>query len=390
MSHFKSKTRQLVGAISVASLTFMGQANADLIGLDIDNSNAQAYIAAGNGDNSNTREDNLASITDPNNASSPFNGVVSIFIESSRGGFICTGAALNKRHILSAAHCVDENDQGQVINLANPDNRVRVVFNSDGTANDIITAQNVDMHPDYNGFNICSDGTSGCLNDDVAIIELDRDIPEGTQTYDLFSGQVFDTLNLSSQGGGDGSLFTMVGYGTRGDGYSGYYDDALGSPDFFSKLVGQNIVDAISFDDDGSGLAEVWHADFDGTYTDNDDNFGGGAGAEYDLDFFCAVYDICSSWLPEGIEANIGGGDSGGPSFVFNALTGQLEIAGINTFGAPTSPIAPGAYGDRFGGILMNPYADWINYQVSQVPTPNSILLFGLALAGLATARRKA
>lgn len=393
MLNIKTKTLKLVSAMSFASLAVMGQANADLLSIDIDNSNAKAYIASGNGDNSVSRGDNLASITDPNTANSPFSGVVSIFIEMESGGFICTGAALNKRHILSAAHCVDENDQGKTINLADPNNNVRVVFNSDGTRNDIITAQKVDIHPDYDGFNVCPDGSTGCVNDDVAIIELDRDIPEGTKTYDLFSGQVFDTLNLASQGGGDGSLFTMVGYGTRGDGYSGYYTndgDAAGSPDFFSKLVGMNIVDAISFDDDGSGQAEVWHADFDGTYTDNDDLFGDGAGVEHDFDFFCDVYGICSSWLPEGIEANIGGGDSGGPSFVYNALIDTYEIAGINTFGARTSPVAPGAYGDRFGGILMNPYANWIAAQVSQIPTPGSIMLFGLALAGLATARRKA
>lgn len=390
MSKLVTFKRSLLGAVSIASLAISGHASADLLTPGIDNSNAQAYIAVGNGDNSLPRADNLARITDPNTQASPFNGVVSLYMEIQGATYICTGSALNKRHILSAAHCVDENGQGQVMDLSDPNNDLLVVFNNDGAANDIIRAKKIDIHPDYTGFNVCADGSAGCIQDDIAIVELERDIPEGTTTYDLFSPHVNDTYNNMLNGvGGDGDIFTMVGYGTRGDGHSGFYTndgDPAGSPDYFSKLVGYNIVDAFGSDDEGSGAMELWYADFDGTYTDVDGNFGT-PNAEYDLDLFCDNFGICSSWLAEDQEANIGGGDSGGPSFIFNAVTGQYEIAGINTFGANTSPIAAGAFGSRLGGVLMNPYTQWIT---SQIPTPTTLALFGLAMLGLTTRRKKA
>lgn len=389
MSKLKTISRSLFGAVSFASLAVSSQASADLLTPNIDNSNAQAYIAVGNGDNGLSRADNLNRITDPNTADSPFNGVVSLFMNIQGTGYICTGTALNKRHILSAAHCVDENGQGQVMDLSDPNNDLLVVFNSNGTRNDVIRAKKVDIHPDYTGFNVCADGSGGCIQDDIAIVELERDIPEGTTTYDLFSPHVNDTFNnMRSGAGGDGDIFTMVGYGTRGDGHSGFYTndgDALGSPDYFSKLVGYNIVDAFGSDDEGSGAMELWYADFDGTYTDVDGNFGT-PNTEYDIDLFCVNFGICSSWLPEDQEATIGGGDSGGPSFIFNSVTGKYEIAAINTFGANTSPVAPGAFGARLGGILMNPYTQWI---VSQIPTPTTLALFGLAMLGLSTRRKK-
>jgi hypothetical protein len=57
----------------------------------------------------------------------------------------------------------------------------------------------------------------------------------------------------------------------------------------------------------------------------------------------------------------LGGGDSGGPSFVWNATTAKYELAAINTFsfegdGYNTAPF----FGSGLGGILVHPYLDWI------------------------------
>jgi secreted trypsin-like serine protease len=390
MSKLKNKT--FLGAVSVLALTLSSQASADLMGSFIDNSNVQSYISAGNGDGSQTPGDAVDNLIDANNSSSRFTGVVSLNPIKNGSSYICTGTAISRYHILTAAHCVDTDGAGTVISDPNDMN---VFFNASSTHSDEQWGvQNITMHPDYDGFNICPDGSGGCLGDDIAIIRLSQPIPDDVEVYDFYNQQVRDTVNSTDFFGTptDGDIFTMVGYGTRGDGHNGYTE----GPDFFEKLAGANIVDTFAFDDEGSGSAEVWYADFDGNYTDVDgtlvDENGdllGNPGDVYAFDYLCDNDGICSSWLPEGVENNIGGGDSGGPSFVYDAINDKYLLAGINTFGAPVSPTGKaGAYGDLFGGILTNAYSNWIS-QNSQVPGPATIVLFGLALAGLVSTRRK-
>ena len=62
-----------------------------------------------------------------------------------------------------------------------------------------------------------------------------------------------------------GSEFTMVGYGTSGDGIAGYNV----SPSFRVKRKGANIFDVYETDDEQDYAPnspwEVWYYDFDGT-----------------------------------------------------------------------------------------------------------------------------
>lgn len=328
----------------------------------------------------------------PFTAAGEFTGVVSIEIFRDNGYYICTGTAISPRHIITAAHCI-ERDDGSIMDLSA--GTVSAVFSDGGAFVDYIPSTSVVAHPDYLGFGVCSatDGSGfsgGCLNDDIAILTLESDVPAGTEIYDFYTGDI-----------DSGELFTMVGYGTTGNGVEGY----TGSPDWTNKRFGFNIPEYFDCDDanmapDATGgystsiacpvlfgsEAEVWYADFDGV-------FGNSA-----IDFFCQAFGTCGASFGSDttaglFEANIGGGDSGGPSFVYDSANDKFLLAGNNTFGIDTSPLAYGGYGHVFGGNLYAPYLDWIGGILSMntaVSAPATLaLLFG-GLGVMAVRRRKA
>ncbi|MFC3201566.1 trypsin-like serine protease [Alteromonas oceani] len=327
-----------------------------------------------------------------------FTGVVSIEIVRDGGVYICTGSAISSRHIITAAHCIERND-GSIMDLSA--GTVSAVFSDGGNFVDYIPSSSVVAHPDYLGFAVCSAsdgaGFSGvCLNDDIAILTLEEDIPAGVEIYDFYTGDV-----------DSGDIFTMVGYGTTGNGYDGY----TGSPDWTNKRYGFNIPEIFDCDDasiapDRSGgyassaacpavfgsEAEVWYADFDGYFTGE---INGTMYTDVLVDRFCALYGIgCGAFFDSDtttglFEATIGGGDSGGPSFIYDSTNDKFLLAANNTFGANTSPIADGAFGDRFGGNLYAPYLDWINSITNaNAPATLAILLSGLGI--MVVRRRKA
>lgn len=340
------------------------------------------YILAG------ALPDTPAARVDANLASSPYSGVVSINIRYNAQSFICSGTLVGTRQVVTAGHCVDTNGNGRVIDVSQPfstsGNDVRVVFNATGSGAGaaVVNASAVSINPNYAGFGNCPVGVPGfCVNDDVAVITLAQDAPADAKIYRLFSGDL-----------GLGQLVNLAGYGTSGDGINGFNVDA----NFRIKRSGSNVLDLFEGNDEaltgfdsfgflqGLGRSEVWFADFDGTNS---------RGLLKDSN--CTVFLVCTQQLANGVETNIGGGDSGGPTFI--DINNELFLVGDNTFGwSGFGEERRGAFGSLFGGILLGAYTDYLFGAtngaiqiVSNVPEPGTLALFGLGFAMLPAMRKR-
>ncbi len=306
----------------------------------------------------------------PNTPTSPFAGVGSIFIDPDPAdptGFICTGTPISRTEVITAGHCFDTDGNGS--NDVDPEN-VLFVLNYDADYSHIIPGAAIHVHPDFDGF-----GT-GSPFDDLTVLLLSEPLPPEIPTYALANP---DWL-------AEGTPLVMVGYGDSGTGLEGYTVDSS----FNVKRGGANLAEVVELDDEGGGEFELVAWDFEyegnnkydpvmGTFSNSDDYFG-----------------YLPYALPNGLETTLGGGDSGGPSFMFNPLDpADLTpyLAAVNTFSF-WDPAWPGhdkagRFGSGGGAVWLNPsYQSWI----ASVPDSSSWALeASLASMALAwVARRRA
>jgi hypothetical protein len=278
------------------------------------------------GDPNGTPTDSPSLRVDTNASNSAFAGVGSLRVNTTSGTYICTATPYDATHVLSAAHCVDINNDGR---LTFKDGVQSVIFqlnlDTDSPTDQVdvsINASSYRIHPDYTGFGRPS------VNDDLSVITLSSSLPAGVPTY---------ALHTTALGAGTTRL-VMVGYGDTGTGTGGY----TGGASFTVKRRGENMVDAFYGQDDRRKPAanEVFRFDFDGP--SGNGSFGGPT-------------------LGNDVETTLGGGDSGGPSFVRcngcdPALASSYTLAGVNTFTQGSAPF----FGSLGGGIAVQSYVNWI------------------------------
>ncbi len=109
---------------------------------------------------------------------------------------------------------------------------------------------------------------------------------------------------------------------------------------------------------EGSGRAEIFRYDFDTPATTG----------------------IIGGSLGNDIETIIGPGDSGGAAL--RQTANGWELIGINTFTEGYG----GRFGDTGGGVLVEPYTDWIS-QTTGIPEPSGMLM--LSFSALLMLRRR-
>ncbi len=248
-----------------------------------------------------------------------FPGVGSLFMtKGGPSGYICTGTLIATDYVLTAGHCLDTNNDGGVD--FKPSN-VTFRTTNNGLYVEQRTGAALYINPAFTGF----DGFN--VNDDISIIKLSSAIT---------NAEVYPIASLSP-----GQKITMVGYGQSGDGVNGY----TVQPSLAIKRIGYNNVNP-GFGGQDDPLSppadEVFYGDFDGPTGNGTDNL---------------------PTLGNNLETTLGGGDSGGPSFVNTVNsdgTYSYKIAGVNTF-TIDKPNAPAPkFGSEFGGIIVASYQTWI------------------------------
>ncbi len=252
--------------------------------------------------------DSPAARVDPNTATSPWAGVVSVIVK----GQTYSGVVIGPRHVLTAAH------------VAGDPQHTKVQLNLGGEAAHVIPVAKAYRHPSFKGFD------PQHPRDDLAVLVLTEDVPAGAPIYPLHRGDI-----------DRGAVLTFVGYGASGHGDLGVTVGARADV----KRVGRNTADA--FDEDAFGIKRVFVFDFDGPGADN---LMGGAG------------------LGNAVESSFATGDSGGPSFLCEGgagdqcIGGRWVVAGINTFVSTTSKrsVRPSVFGTLGGGMVVSAYVDWI------------------------------
>lgn len=219
---------------------------------------------------------------------------------------------------------------------------------------------------------------------DIALLKLDAPVNHYSP-YNLFrSGQ-----EIGRQG-------TPVGFGSLGDGKTGYDPETAG----FFRIAGDNMMDSLGtdprllpefFDRPELGLtaaqiaAQYLISDFDDPPTRSDDPNTPNVNEAYTNDGLNPLGDAA----PLPLEACVAPGDSGGPMLFF--VDGEWQVAGVNNFiHGFDPPVGDGTdtanYSDIAGYLRISQFSGWID-EITGIPEPGSV--FGAGLLALTLLARR-
>ncbi|MDB9314745.1 trypsin-like serine protease [Spirulina sp. CS-785/01] len=282
-------------------------------------------------------------LIDPNTPNSPYGGVGSLRLFSDQlGTSLCTGSAIHPLLILTAAHCLDsqDNQDGSIDYSAQ---NVTFNLNFDGDLSHTIPAESLAVHPDWLGF-------GQTLASDLALVTLSEALPETVPIYEIIRDPLLPIFGESEM--------TLVGYGQQGDGIQGHQ---TGTSSWTTKRVGYNLVD------DPARLSQ-WSDQYEEMFLFDFDSPDGELTA---LDQWNQSNSrVITASVGNDREVGIAPGDSGGPSFL--TIDDQLQLLGVTSVSIPFSSPA-GSFGTVGGGVLLSPkdQLSWIETALSSLPSIN-------------------